>query len=81
MENKFVFCTELNNRRKPFYDDKNLQQSEDEEEDEIENSWILLEEPEVIKIIIVNLLSKSRFTLDRTMPPMILKKNIVELTW
>ena len=76
-----MFGTELNNRRKPFYDDKNLQQSEDEEEDEIENSWILLEEPEVIKIIIVNLLSKSRFTLDRTMPPMILKKNIVELTW
>ena len=51
MENKFVFCTELNNRRKPFYDDKNLQQSEDEDEDEIENSSILLEEPEVIEII------------------------------
>ena len=53
-----MLCSELNKSRKPIYNDKNLQQSDDEDEDEIENSSILLEEPEVIEIITVSFVIK-----------------------
>ena len=46
-----MLCSELNKSRKPIYNDKNLQQSDDEDEDDIGNSSILLKEPEVTKII------------------------------